>query len=240
MTCLPLVLAMSRTRLHPGTRPPSLPDSLQRALPILSLALSLGFGAAAGAKEASKTICCRASGGTRGTCLNVWAHLVPPDNRFDPGKARTIALLQGTSPQPTSMTVQLTTMAGDPVGEQVLEPRGVGIQLLRLPDTLSPPLNQPLAWESFPTCRPNKPPTRSSLVMDTPPEGGRHQKLVAELGKSCGGVVDTAALLRQFDLEEFTARLPAQLPVHCQSLTLQSLGIAPSGAAGAHRGSGRP
>jgi hypothetical protein len=170
----------------------------------------------------------------------VWAHLVPPENRFNPGKARTIALLQGTSPQPTSMTVQLTTMAGDPVGEQVLEPRGVGIQLLRLPETHSPPLNQPLAWESFPTCRPNKPPTRSSLVMETQPEDGRHQRLLAELGKSCGGVVETATLLRKFDLEEFIAKLPPQLPVHCQSLTLQSLGITPYGAAGERRGSGRP
>jgi len=80
----------------------------------------------------------------------------------------------------------------------------------------------------------------SNLVMETQPEDGRHQKLLAELGKSCGGVVETATLLRQFDLEEFIAKLPAQLPVHCQSLTLQSLGIAPSGAAGAHRGSGRP
>jgi hypothetical protein len=231
---------MSRTLLNPGNRPPSLPVSLRRALPILSLALSFCFGAAAGAKEAGKTICCRASGGTRGTCLNVWAHLVPPDNRFNPGKARAIALLQGTSPQPTSMTVQLTTMAGNPVGEQVLEPRGVGIRLLRLPETASPPLNQPLAWESFPTCRPNKPPTRSSLVMETLPEDGRHQKLLAELGKSCGGVVETATLLRQFDLEEFIAKLPAQLPVHCQSLTLQSLGITPSGAAGESRGSAQP
>lgn len=230
---------MSRTRLNSGSHPPCLPVSLQRALPLLTLGLSFCFGAAAWAKEAGNTICCRASGGTRGTCLNVWAHLVPSENRFNPGKAGTIALLQGTSPQPTSMTVQLSTVAGEPLGEQVLEPRGVGIWLLRLPETHSPPLNQPLAWESFPTCRPNKPPTRSSLVMETQPEDGLHQKLLAELGKSCGGVVETATLLRKFDLEEFIAKLPAQLPVHCQSLTLQSLGITPSRAAGESRGSTR-
>lgn len=231
---------MSRTHLHSGSHPPSLPASLRQALPILSLALSFCFGATAWAKEAGNTICCRASGGTRGTCLNVWVHLVPSGNRFNPGKAGTIALLQGTSPQPTSMTVQLTTMAGDPVGEQVLEPRGVGIRLLKLPETNSPRLNQPLAWESFPTCRPNKPPTRSSLVMETHQDDGRHQKLLAELGKSCGGAVETATLLRQFDLEEFSAKLPAQLPVHCQTLTLQSLGISPSRAAGESRGNIQP
>jgi hypothetical protein len=76
--------------------------------------------------------------------------------------------------------------------------------------------------------------------METQPEDGRHQRLLAELGKSCGGVVETATLLRKFDLEEFIAKLPPQLPVHCQSLTLQSLGITPSGAAGERRGSGRP
>lgn len=221
---------MSGTRTIAGRRLACPADSLRWALALLSLSLPLWFGPATSAKETGNTICCRASGGTRGTCLNVWAHLVPPGNRFNPGQGRTIALLQGTSPQPTSMTVQLATLAGEPVGEQVLEASGASVRLLRLPETNLPPLNQPLTWESFPTCRPNKPPTRSSLVKETQADDARLQKLLADLGRSCGGVVETAALLRQFELEEYGAKLPAQLPVLCHTLTPQSLGITSSGA----------
>jgi hypothetical protein len=53
-----------------------------RVIPLLALGLCLGIGPAALAKEAKQTICCRSSGGTRGTCLNLWAHMVPQSNRF--------------------------------------------------------------------------------------------------------------------------------------------------------------
>jgi hypothetical protein len=216
---------MSRTRRRLAPRLQPRPWPLLRALPILSLSLSFWYGPAAWAKEANKTICCRSSGGTRGTCLNVWAHLVPASNRFNPGSSRTIALLQGTSPEPASITLQLSSLAGDPVGEQTLPARSVGVRLLTLPEPDRPALNQPLVWESFPTCRPNKPPTRTSLVLDTTQEQSSSQKVLADLRKSCGGVVDTAPLLSTFGMEEFGAKLPAKLSVHCETLTVGSLGI---------------
>jgi hypothetical protein len=218
-------MSRARRRLAPRLQPRPCSWSLLRALPILSLSLQLLLGPAAWAKETNKTICCRSSGGTRGTCLNVWAHLVPPSNRFNPGSSRSIALLQGTSPEPTSMTLQLSTLTGDPVGEQMLPARSVGVRLIKLPEPDRPALNQPLVWESFPTCRPNKPPTRSSLVLDTTQEHSLSQKALADLRKSCGGVVDTAPLLSTFGMEEFSAKLPAKLPVHCETLTIGSLGI---------------
>ena len=83
--------------------------SCLRAIQPLALGLCLGIGPAALAKEAKLTICCRSSGGTRGTCLNLWVQLVPPSNRFNPGSSRLIALLQGPSVQPPARRLATTT-----------------------------------------------------------------------------------------------------------------------------------
>jgi len=225
--------------------PHKLPESRLplEAIPIVSLSLCLWFGPAVLAKEAKQTICCRSSGGTRGTCLNLWAHLVPPSNSFNPGSSRTIALLQGPSAQPTAMVLQLSNLAGDPVGGQTLPAQGVGVRLLRLPQVDRPALNQPLVWESFPTCQPNKPPTWSILVAEPLPDlsssprpkdvsyqtplNYRSQNALAALRKACGGTTDTKSLLDAFgfQVDEWSAKLPAQLPVYCETLSVQSLGI---------------
>ncbi|MFM7237679.1 MAG: hypothetical protein ACKOYK_13115 [Cyanobium sp.] len=196
-----------------------------RWLLLIGLSLCLGISPGAWGKEANKTICCRASGGTRGTCLNVWAHLVPTSNRFHPGPSRTIAILQGASPTPTAMTVQLSTLEGELVGEQTLPEEGASVRLLTLPEANRPPLNQPLMWESFPTCRPNKPPTRTILVGSREAGQEASERQLAELRKSCGKVVDIAPLLKAFAMEEFSAKLPPSLPVRCDILTAASLGI---------------
>lgn len=214
-----------------------------RAIPLLALGLCLAFEPAVLAKEANRTICCRSSGGTRGTCLNLWAHLVPPSNRFNPGGSRLIALLQGPSAQPTAMVLQLLNLAGDPVGGQTLPAQGVGVRLLKLPAADRPALNQPLVWESFPTCQPNKPPTRSILVTEPlqdpssspraknvnyqAPLTDRSQNALAALRKACGGMADTKSLLDAFvfQADEWSAKLPPQLPVYCETLSVQSLGI---------------
>jgi hypothetical protein len=203
----------------------------------------LGFKPAALAKEAQQTICCRSSGGTRGTCLNLWAQLVPPSNRFNPGSSRLIALLQGPSAQPTAMAVEFSTLAGDLVGGQTLPAQGVGVRLLTLPEADRPVLRQHLVWDSFPTCQPNKPPTRTTLVVEPlqdlgpspkslavrSPQGlaERSQQALNGLSKACGGMADTKSLLEAFDFQvaEWAAKLPAQLPVSCETLSLQSLGI---------------
>jgi len=217
--------------------------SCLRAIPLLALGLCLGIGPAALAKEAKQTICCRSSGGTRGTCLNLWVQLVPPSNRFNPGSSRLIALLQGPSAQPTAMAVAFTTLAGDPVGGQALPAQGVGVRLLTLPEADRPVLRQPLVWESFPTCQPNKPPTRSTLVAEPLLDQGpgpkslavrspqsfaeRSQRALKDLSKACGRMAETKSLLEAFDFQvvEWAAKLPAQLTVSCETLSLQSLGI---------------
>lgn len=212
--CLPLRKASRLS--HPGP--------LLHFAPMVAMALGFCWAPIVHAKGDKPTICCRTSGGTRGTCLNVWTHLVPPSNRFNPGSSRTLALLQGSSSEPTAMTVQLLSPAGELVAGQTLPAQRVGITLITLPQALRSPLNQALTWESFPSCQPNKPPTRTSLVTDNNPEQSASQKLVADLGQLCGGVVDTKPLLAAFNLEDYGAKLPEKLPVWCEKLTGKSLG----------------
>jgi hypothetical protein len=207
--CLPLRKASRLTR----------PGHWLRLAPMAALALGFCCAPAVQAKGDKPTICCRTSGGTRGTCLNVWTHLVPPSNRFNPGSSRTLALLQGPSAEPTAMTVQLLSPAGELVAGQTLQTQRVGITLITLPQAVVAPLNQALIWESFPTCQPNKPPTRTSLVADSNQEQSASQKLVADLGQLCGGMVDTKPLLAALNLEDYGAKLPAKLPVGCENLT---------------------
>ena len=208
-TCLPLRKASRLTR----------PGRWLRLAPMAALALGFCCAPAVQAEGGKPTICCRTSGGTRGTCLNVWTHLVPPSNRFNPGSSRTLALLQGPSSEPTAMTVQLLSPAGELVAGQTLRAQRVGITLITLPQAVVAPLNQALIWESFPSCQPNKPPTRTSLVADSNQEQSASQKLVADLGQLCGGTVDTKPLLAALNLEDYGAKLPVKLPVGCEKLT---------------------
>ncbi|MEB3317913.1 MAG: hypothetical protein VKO39_07225 [Cyanobacteriota bacterium] len=197
---------------------------LTRVLPLLALGANCWAGSPVSAKEANKTICCRSSGGTRGTCLNVWAHLVPPSNSVPLGPQNSIALLQGTSPTPTAMTLQFSSLAGELVSEQTLAPGDVGVRVLTPSATDAAARNQTLVWESFPTCRPNRPPTRSHLLPAGSAEPGSSQAGLPDLRSSCGQMVPTAQLLSAFGLEEFTAMLPSSLPVRCETLILRSLG----------------
>jgi len=191
---------------------------------MVALALGCCCAPAVQAGGGKPTICCRTSGGTRGNCLNVWSHLVPPSNRFNPGSSRTLALLQGPSSEPTAMTVQLLSPAGDLVAGQTLPAQRVGITLITLPQAVRGPLNQALTWESFPSCQPNKPPTRTSLVTDSNPEQSASQKLVGDLGQLCGGTVDTKPLLAAFNLEDYAKKLPEKLPIQCGKFTENLLG----------------
>ena len=195
------------------------PGHWLRFAPRVALALGFFWAPAVHAEGGKPTICCRTSGGTRGTCLNVWSHLVPPSNRFNPGSSRTLALLQGPSSEPTAMTVQWLSPTGELVAGQTLQAQRVGITLITLPQAVRSPLNQALTWESFPRCQPNKPPTRTSLVTDSNPEQSASQKLIADLGQFCGGTVDTKPLLAAFNLEDYAAKLPVKLPVGCEKLT---------------------
>jgi hypothetical protein len=190
------------------------------------VAMALGFccAPAVHAEGGKPTICCRTSGGTRGTCLNVWTHLVPPSNRFNPGSSRTLALLQGPSSEPTAMTVQLLSPAGELVAGQTLRAQRVGITLITLPQAVVAPLNQALIWESFPSCQPNKPPTRTSLVTERNQEQIVSQKLIANLSNLCGKSADTKPLLAAFNLDDYETKLPAKLPIQCEKFIGNSPG----------------
>jgi hypothetical protein len=201
---------------HPTTRIQSRRRMLT-LLPLLVLCSSLVLAPAAVANQAQKTICCRTSGGTRGSCLNLWAHLVPPGNRFDPGPRRLIALLQGPSVSPTAMHVQITSLTGERLVDQTLPAQRGAVWLLAMPESNPKVLAQHLVWESFPTCRPDKPPTRSILE-----PGSAAKATTAPLTSwraSCGKEVTTAALLQAVGLEEWSGKLPTTLPVMCLPLT---------------------
>jgi len=200
------------------------PGHWLRFAPMVALALGFCCAPAVHAEGGKPTICCRTSGGTRGTCLNVWSHLVPPSNRFNPGGSRTLALLQGPSSEPTAMIVQLLSPAGELVTGQTMPAQRVGITLISLPQAVGAPLNQALTWESFPSCQPNKPPTRTSLVAYSNQEQTVSQKLVGDLGKLCGGMVDTKLLLAAFNLEDYGAKLPERMPVWCDRVKGGALG----------------
>ncbi|MFO0137366.1 MAG: hypothetical protein ACK535_04985, partial [Cyanobacteriota bacterium] len=121
-----------------------------RFAPMVALALGFCWAPVVHAKGDKPTICCRTSGGTRGTCLNVWTHLVPPSNRFNPGSSRTLALLQGPSSAPTAMTVQWLSPAGELVAGQTLPSQRFVFSLSTLPTALRSPRKKGWTSESEP------------------------------------------------------------------------------------------
>lgn len=192
------------------------------AAAFLLLCVPIVFAPAAGANQKQRTICCRSSGGTRGTCLNLWAHLVPVSNRFDPGPSRMIALLQGPSPNGETMRVQLSRPAGQLLVDQILPAQRAAVWLLTLPKPDRAEVSLPLLWESFPTCRPNRPPSRTLLETGPTAKASTHSSPLSALLGLCGKEVATAPLLRDFGMEEWISTLPAALPVHCQVLKVGS------------------
>lgn len=188
----------------------------RRLAPLLPLSLLMNSGAAVWAENVRQTVCCRASGGTRGSCLTSWAHLVPPGNRLNPGSPSRIAILVGLSENTAGMTFRLLTMNEQQIVEHHLQPQDAGVNVLTLPSPTPPSV----VWESFPTCSPDRPPTRSILDHELPQAEGPAIRMLRHLGASCGGSVETAALLRAFDLESLQENLPATLPVRCETLPL--------------------
>jgi hypothetical protein len=153
----------------------------------------------------------RESGGTRSVCVSrLLAHLVPLDDQFDPGGGAVIGLIEGESPRPPALVVQL---AGRP--PLVLPPRPAGVRLVLLPTP--PPLG---LWESFPACNataePEAPPARSELLRRTVPLDLALQRTLQDLRSRCGGSVQRDGLLPVFGYEHLRDQLPAELPVSCE------------------------
>jgi hypothetical protein len=217
-----------------GSADPLISDAAAEKMtlrPLLVNGLLLVLAPAVGANQGQQTICCRSSGGTRGTCLNLWAHLVPPNNRINPGPSRLIGLLQGPSAAATTMNVKLSTLGGEPFVDQILPAQGATVWVLLLPDVDRRLAGQPLLWESFPNCALDKLPTRT--ILETGSAGKPYRLPLARLGDSCGREITIAPLLGVIGLEEWGGKLPATLPVRCLPLTAIPAAIPPLSGRGA-------
>jgi hypothetical protein len=85
--------------------------------------------------------------------------------------------------------------------------------------TLPPQKNSPMVWESFPSCSPDKRPTRTVLDWDLPQSDGPAEQLLRQLHDRCGGSIDTVELLRTIELESMKKSFPPTLPVRCVTLS---------------------
>ena len=74
--------------------------------------------------------------------------------------------------------------------------------------------------ESYPSCQPNRPPTRSLLATDLTPDQITGQNVLLNLSRACGQLVETKSVVKRFDLDEMTSDLPERLMVNCYSLRL--------------------
>lgn len=152
----------------------------------------------------------RESGGTRSACVSrLLAHLVPLDGQFDPGGGAVIGLIEGESPQPPALVVQLAGRES-----LLLPPRPAGVRLVLLPTP--PPVG---LWESFPACNataePEAPPARSELFRRSDPSDQPLQRALMDLRRRCGWSVQRDDLLPIFGYEHLREQLPAELPVSC-------------------------
>gem|GEM_PF-3498476 len=161
----------------------------------------------------------REGGGSRDACqARRVVHLVPLSDRFAPGEARRLAVLEGSAPRPAPLQVRIGSL-----GVWTLPPEPVGIRVFTIPAVTTE-----LLWESSPLCTSAQdpigaPPARSWLLprnaATADQEADNRVRLqLLNLTRLCGSTVETASLLRAFDLEHLAASLPAQLPVRCDPL----------------------
>lgn len=161
----------------------------------------------------------REGGGSRDACqARRVVHLVPLSDRFAPDEARRLAVLEGSAPRPAPLQVRIGSL-----GVWTLPPEPVGIRLFTIPAVTTE-----LLWESSPLCTSAQdpigaPPARSWLLprnaATADQEADNRVRLqLLNLTRHCGSTVETASLLRDFDLAHLASSLPAQLSVRCNQL----------------------
>jgi hypothetical protein len=162
----------------------------------------------------------RVGGGTRGECTSrLIAHLVPASNiqGVTAGQPVKLALLQGPSPQPYPLVLNLQG-----VRSYQLEPQPIGVRLLTLP-----PIKQDSRWESSYLCPGGQAPSGDPLGFVTtasPPAlsllqiGVAVSPLLKQLAANCGASVATAELRGLLGADVLPSDWPEQLPVRCQQL----------------------
>lgn len=171
----------------------------------------------------------RVGGGTRGECsARILAHLVPDSSVFSPGGAAELALVQGPTANPVSLTMTFKPENGGAPVNRTLSASPAALILVK-----GSAITAPTVWESGFDCAAGdagasadplafietaSPPAVSLLVPTPDPSDAPIQKAIQSLRQSCGATVPAAATLAQFGLADVvTAEWPQQLPVRCPS-----------------------
>ena len=210
-----------------------LPTALQKALAVsLGFCMSLAVSPLPGLAQANLRNSFpgrRVGGGTRGECsARTLVHLVPDSSVFAPGSSGDLALVQGPTANPVSLTMTFKPKAGGPSSSQTLPASSAGLTLVR-----QSTISAPTIWESGFDCASadaaagadplsfieTASPPAVSLLLPTPEASDvQVQKALQSLRKSCGATVPAAETLAQFGLADVvTAEWPQQLPVRCPS-----------------------
>ncbi len=158
----------------------------------------------------------RVGGGTRGECS------------ARTGASGDLALVQGPTANPVSLTMTFKPEAGGVSTSQTLPASPAGVTLLR-----RSAIGAPTIWESGFDCASGDAaasadplsfietasPPAVSLLLSTPEASDTQvQKSLQALRQSCGGTVPAVETLAQFGLADVvTAEWPQQLPVRCPS-----------------------
>ena len=171
----------------------------------------------------------RVGGGTRGECsARTLAHLVPDSSVFSPGAAADLALVQGPTANPVSLTLTFMPEGGGAPARRTLPASTAALILVK-----GATVTAPMVWESGFDCAEGdtgasadplafvetaSPPALSLLVPTPDPSDAPIQQAIQSLRQSCGATVPAAATLAQFGLADVvTAEWPQQLPVRCPS-----------------------
>ena len=211
-----------------------LSTALQKTLAVsLGLGMSLAVSPLAGLAQANLRNSFpgrRVGGGTRGECsARTLVHLVPDSSVFAPGSSGDLALVQGPTANPVSLTIFFKPESGDAASSsETLPASSAGVTLVRRAT-----INAPTIWESGFDCASadtaasadplsfveTASPPAVSLLLPTPEAGDvQVQKALQALRQSCGATVPAAQTLAQFGLADVvTAEWPQQLPVRCPS-----------------------
>ena len=171
----------------------------------------------------------RVGGGTRGECsARTLVHLVPDSSVFAPGASGDLALVQGPTANPVSLTMTFKPEAGGTSSSQMLPATSAGVTLVRRAT-----ISAPTIWESGFDCASAdagasadplsfvetvSPPAVSLLLPTAEASDTQVQKALQSLRQSCGATAPAAETLAQFGLSDVvTAEWPQQLPVRCPS-----------------------
>ena len=125
-----------------------LPTALQKALAVsLGLCVSFAVSPLPGLAQANLRNSFpgrRIGGGTRGECsARTLVHLVPDSSVFAPGASGDLALVQGPTANPVSLTMTFKPEAGGASTSQTLPASSAGVTLVR-----RSAVSAPTIWES--------------------------------------------------------------------------------------------